>query len=85
MSTQQKHKPYTKFKYFLTSRNISYEDLGRLLNVTATTIKKKIDGESDFYLSEQEKICTMFQLHPNIFFDNSCCSFDDETQKLQTI
>jgi len=78
MSRQEKHKPYTEFKCFLASRNISYDDLGRLLGVTAATIRMKIEGESDFYLSEQEKICAIFALHPNIFFGSDCCACDDE-------
>lgn len=78
MPRQEKHKPYTEFKCFLASRDISYADLGRLLNVTAATIKMKIEGDSDFYLSEQEKICKMFGLHPNIFFGNHRCLCDDK-------
>lgn len=69
MSNHGKHEPYIKFKLFLEGRGITYDDVGKLLDITATTVKMKVEGGSDFYLSEQERICKVFGLTPDIFFE----------------
>lgn len=50
------HKPYQKLKGFFCEKGLTYGHVGCLLGVTATTISQKMNGYSDFYLSEFQKI-----------------------------
>lgn len=66
-----KHKPYVALKRCLAGKGLKYADLAELLGVTELTIQYKINGQSDFYLSEQEKICSEYNLKRDIFFEDS--------------
>lgn len=50
------HKPYNKLKGALRERNVTYDDASKLLGISKATLCRKINGESDFYLSEAEKL-----------------------------
>ncbi len=46
------HAPYNKLKGILREKEITYADLAEDISSTETTISHKINGISDFYLSE---------------------------------
>jgi hypothetical protein len=65
----KKHKPYTALKRALAGKGIKYVDVAQLLGITENAIQLKINGTSDFYLSEQQKVCEAYALDANIFFE----------------
>lgn len=46
------HEPYQKIKGFLTEHQLKYQDLADFLGCEVATISNKINGASDFSLSE---------------------------------
>ena len=64
------HKPYTRFKGWLRSNDLTYKDLSDLLGISVTTVSSKINGHSDFLLSEIQAIKRQFHLESNIFFND---------------
>lgn len=65
------HKPYMKFKGWLKSNSLTYKDLGELLGLSTATVSAKINGQSDFLLSEVQTIKRHYHLDDSIFFDLS--------------
>lgn len=65
----RKHSPYIDFKHAIAGKGLTYKDVAKVINVTETTLMLKINGSSDFYLSEMRAICEAFSLDPSIFFD----------------
>lgn len=61
------HHPYNKFKGFLCERGLTYRDIGNLIGITPSTVSLKINGESDFYLSEQRIIMEAYNVGSDIF------------------
>lgn len=61
------HKPYNRFKGFLREKGLTYCDIADLLGVTPSTVSMKINGYSDFYLSEQRIIKFKYQINEDIF------------------
>lgn len=64
-----KHKPYLKFKGYLREKQLTYSDLAELLAVRTSTISQKINGQSDFYLSEVCVICNKFGIDCSFFLN----------------
>lgn len=64
------HEPYNKLKIWLKDKNITYADLGKLLGRTETSITYKINGKSDFLLSEVQLMKTAFNMRDDIFFNH---------------
>ncbi len=64
----KKHPPYTAFKLWLAGHGITYKDVGKAIDCSETTVMQKINGYSDFYISEQIAICEAFGCEYNIFF-----------------
>lgn len=62
-----KHKPYVKLKEALKRRDLSYHDLSRLLNVSVTTVCNKINGKSDFLISEIFRIEQAYSIPRSVF------------------
>ena len=63
-----KHQPYKALKLFLAGRGVTYEEVGKVIGTTASTVQQKINGGSDFYISEQRAICKAFGIESTIFF-----------------
>ena len=63
-----KHQPYNKFRGCLVEKNITYSDIAQTLSITENAVGQKINGISDFYLSEVKKIKIAYGIEPNIFF-----------------
>ena len=76
MKKKKLHEPYSKVKGFLREHDLTYSDLAETLGVTETTIGFKINGLSDFYLSEVKKLQTSYGI-PLIFFSTKSCENDN--------
>ena len=61
------HKPYLKFKGWLKANSLTYKDLGELLGLSTATVSAKINGQSDFLLSEVQTIKSFYNLDDTIF------------------
>ena len=62
------HSPYMKFKGWLRENELTYSDLGNLLSINVATVSAKINGASDFTLSEIRLIRKKYALSSDIFF-----------------
>ena len=62
------HEPYKKFKGWLRGEGLTYKDVAELLGNSVATISAKINGQSDFSLSEIQKIRKEYNLDNGIFF-----------------
>lgn len=70
-TTAKKHAPYIAFKRALAGLGLTYKDVAELLKCHEATIQMKINGTSDFFVSEQIAICETFGMDPSIFFDKT--------------
>ena len=62
------HSPYAKFKGWLRSNGLTYYDIAVLLGLSVATVSAKINGKSDFLLSEIQIIKKEYNLDSDIFF-----------------
>lgn len=65
----RKHKPYNKLKSILLDRDINYSELGDLLQISNGSVSAKINGLSDFYVSEMYAICETYGIDICVFLD----------------
>lgn len=70
------HQPYNKLKGALRERGMTYDDVSRILQISKATLCRKINGDSDFYLSEADQLEAQGLPH-NIFYPTSC-EFDNK-------
>lgn len=68
MAGKLKHPPYITFKRTLAALGKTYSDVAEVIGTTASTVQLKINGYSDFYLSEQKAICEAFGIESAVFF-----------------
>lgn len=68
MKNQRLHKPYETFKRTLSIMGLRYEDVAKAIGSTAATVQLKVDGYSDFYISEQRAISEQFGIGAEVFF-----------------
>lgn len=61
------HPPYNKFKIWLKDNKITYSVIAELLGITPTSVMYKINGQSDFLLSETQLIKSIYHLTDEIF------------------
>lgn len=62
-----KHTPYTLLKAALREKRITYRDISRLLKISTSAVSKKINGVSDFYVSEVMRMEEAFGLCNDFF------------------
>lgn len=67
--SNRKHAPYIAFKHAIAGKGLTYKDVAKVIDVTETTLMLKINGSSDFYLSEIRAICGAFGFDSSLFFD----------------
>jgi transcriptional regulator with XRE-family HTH domain len=65
---KKKHAPYIKLKRLFASRGITYKDVAKVIHTTEATVMCKINGDSDFTISEMKSICATFGIDPSVFF-----------------
>lgn len=61
------HKPYIKLKGALRERSLTYSDLAKDLGISKTSVERKINGASDFYLSEVEILQKKYGFQTEVF------------------
>lgn len=64
------HSPYNKFKGKLREKGLTYADVAKVLCISETSVNHKINGISDFYISEVKEISKAFNINKDIFFAN---------------
>ena len=64
----KKHPPYITLKRTFAAKGITYKDVAAVIKTTEATVMCKLNGSSDFYLSEVLAICAAFAIDPAIFF-----------------
>ena len=52
---------YKRLKGLMVEKSISQNDLARMLNVSVSTLNFKINGKSDFTISEGKKLKIIFE------------------------
>ncbi len=62
------HNPYMRIKGWLRGKGLTYKDVADVLGISAATVSAKINGQSDFLLSEIEEIRKQYNLDRDIFF-----------------
>lgn len=62
------HKPYLRFKGWIRENGLTYSDIAEFLGITTTALSFKINGKSDFSLSEIQALKNKYNLDNNIFF-----------------
>ena len=65
------HKPYFAFKGWLRGQNLTYRDIAQLLGLSIATVSAKINGTSDFSLSEINVLKKKYGLDSAIFFTDT--------------
>lgn len=63
------HAPYMKFKGWLRANSLTYSDIANLLNCNIGTVSQKVNGDSDFYMFEIEKIVSEHGADYSIFLN----------------
>lgn len=64
----REHKPYTAVKMWLAGHGITYKQVADVLGLTEATVQMKLNGKSDFYITEQIAMSEKLGLDPLIFF-----------------
>lgn len=66
--SKSKHAPYTAVKLWLAGHGITYKDVAEVIGSSEATVQLKLNGTSDFYITEQLMICERFSMDPSLFF-----------------
>ncbi len=66
--TTHRFAPYKKLKFTLLFYGITYREVGDVIHTTEATVMCKLNGDSDFYISEMKAICGAFGIAPEVFF-----------------
>lgn len=64
------HKPYNKLKGKFKEKELTYKDVAKMLDCSETAISHKMNGISDFSISEAKKIMSAIGVKGDIFFAN---------------
>jgi hypothetical protein len=65
---KQIHEPYMKLKGFMRENDLILDDIATLLGLQIGTVSQKINGNSDFLISEVDKIISTYGGTYDIFF-----------------
>ncbi len=64
------HNPYSKFKGWLRENDLTYKDVAEFLGLSVVTVTAKINGQSDFLLSEIGALQKCYNIDSSIFFND---------------
>ena len=62
------HSPYSGFKGWLRSKDLTYKDIATALGLSIATVSAKINGSSDFCLAEIKMLKQLYGLSNDVFF-----------------
>lgn len=71
------HKPYNELKGALRAKELKYSDVAKLLNISETAVSFKINGKSDFYVSEVDALLKAYNLELDVFLKKKSCDFNN--------
>lgn len=66
----QKYPPHEKLKRTFLEYGITYREVAKVINTTEETVLCKVNGLSDFYISEMKAICAVFEIDPAVFVED---------------
>jgi len=64
------HQPYNKLKGKFKEKELTYKDVAKMLSCSETAISHKMNGISDFSISEAKIIMSAVGVKEDIFFAN---------------
>lgn len=67
MKNLLKHKPYNRLKGDLREKGLTYSTVAAFLNISETALSHKINGISDFYITEMEQITSEYGISRSSF------------------
>ena len=70
MEVKSFHSPYNKLKGALREHELTYLDVAKTLGISETAVGFKINGKSDFYISEVEILIKKYGFELEIFLNN---------------
>lgn len=62
-----KHRPYVRLKAALRSQKLTYREIGLLLGISESAVFRKINGVSDFYIDETQRMLEAYSLPLTLF------------------
>lgn len=68
--TAHKYTPHEKLKRTLLEEGITYKEVACVIHTTEATVMCKVNGDSDFYISEMKAICAVFGIDPAVFVED---------------
>ncbi len=66
--SKKKHAPYTAVKLWLAGHGITYKDVAEVISSSEATVQLKLNGGSDFYVTEMVMVCDRFGMDFSLFF-----------------
>lgn len=71
MSAAKKtRKPYYALKNYFRNNKITYEEIAGVLGISPNAVQLKLNGDSDFFISEMKVLCAYYNLSIDIFFED---------------
>lgn len=62
-----KHEPYNKVKGKIREKGMTYQDVAEKLGLSLVSVSDKINGKSDFLVSEAVQVAKMLSTDIHIF------------------
>lgn len=66
-----KYAPHKKLKSALLLEGVTYQEVARIIHTTEATVMCKINGDSDFYISEMRAICAAIGIDYSVFWEEA--------------
>lgn len=69
MAKRKVHQPYSRLKGALREKGLTYDDISKTLGISETAVGFKINGTSDFYISEVDILRQTYDFPLQIFLN----------------
>lgn len=70
MKRESKHQPYEKLKKALMLMGVTYKQVSQVIGTSESTVMLKINGGSDFFITEMMTISDEFGIPMATFFND---------------
>lgn len=77
MTRRKIHSPYNRLKGILKEKGITYGDVAKILNISETAVSYKINGLSDFYISQVDILQKHYGFNLNVFLNEKSCELNN--------
>lgn len=81
----KKHNRHIQLEVLMILRGIKMKDLAKTIGTTENTARKKVRGDSDFYVHEVKAICDKYGFDKSIFFDNLVANVERRENSHETL